>query len=98
MKSVVITGASGFIAGHLAALLKRRGHRVIGVSRGAVSDRAFDDIHKAALGETLVPLLREQRVDAVVHCANHAGAGEFQINVVGTTQWFDEAKAHHHSS
>jgi len=94
MRAVLITGAGGFIAGHLAATLKKNGHRVIGVARSTVNDPSFDEVYVAALGDSLQSLLNKQRIDAVVHCANHIGPNEFEINVVGTSQWFDEAKAH----
>ena len=94
MKTVLITGAGGFIAGHLAVLLKQKGHRVIGVSRSTVRNAEFDKTHTAALGETLEPVLSERPIDAIVHCANHTGADEYETNVVGTGRWFDEAKTH----
>lgn len=94
MKTVLITGGGGFIAGHLAILLKQKGHRVIGVSRSTVRNAEFDKTHTAALGETLEPVLSEQPIDAIVHCANHTGADEYETNVIGTSRWFDEAKAH----
>lgn len=93
MNTVLITGASGFIARHLAATLKPAGLRVVGVSRSAARVPGFDAIYCAALGSSLKPALDAETVDGVVHCANAAGDDELDTNVRGTTRWLEEARA-----
>lgn len=89
MKTVLITGAAGFIGFHLAALLLEQGHRVIGLD---AHDSYYDPALKVAR-ETrllnfpefqavrarvedpgvLMDLFDRHRPDAVVHLAAQAG-------------------------
>ncbi len=92
--TVMITGAGGFIGRHLAGRLSGEGYRVVGISRSGAAVEHCDATHRAALGDSLIPVMRQEDVDAVIHCANHAGPNEFAINVDGTRRWFEEATAH----
>jgi nucleoside-diphosphate-sugar epimerase len=93
VKTILVTGAHGFIAGMLAAHWRGSGCRVVGTARTAGSVPGFDAVYVCALGESLEALLASERVDAVVHTAYFAGPGEYEINVNGTTRWLEEARA-----
>ncbi len=90
--TVLITGANGFIARNLAKTLKGKQLRVIGTSRRPVRIDGFDKIHEASLMESLANVFETEKIDTVIHCANHVGENEFEINVNGTTRWLKEAK------
>jgi len=93
MKRVLVTGASGFIAGHLSRRLSEAGFRVVGTSRTGKSEPGFEKVYNVSLGETLASVLADSPVDAVIHAANHSGADEFSINYDGTRRWFDDARS-----
>ncbi len=90
MRTVLVTGASGFISGYLAPILKRSKWRVIGVARHEMD--GFDNTFVAGLGESILPILRNEKIDAIVHCANAVGDNEFMLNVDGTKRWLDEGR------
>ena len=93
MKTVLITGASGFIARHAARALAPAGERVIGVSRSGHAIDKFTGVYTAHLTNSISDILAKNPVDAVVHSANHAGQDEYRVNVEGTTRWMNEAEA-----
>lgn len=94
MTTVLITGATGFIARHLAVTLQAAGARVLGVSHsGTVAPPGYARVVRAGLGDSLLSLLAEERVDAIVHTALATGADEYRLNVEGTTRWLDEGRA-----
>jgi nucleoside-diphosphate-sugar epimerase len=101
MTTILITGASGFIARHLAQRLALseapdawvNGLRVLGVSRQARDLSGFERIYQASLGESLQSVFAAEKVDAVVHCALAEGPGAYELNVSGTTRWLDEARS-----
>jgi len=92
--TVMITGAGGFIGRHLAGRLSGEGYRVVGIARGGAALEHCHATYRAALGDSLISVMRQEDVDVVLHCANHAGPNEFAINVNGTRRWFEEAAAH----
>jgi nucleoside-diphosphate-sugar epimerase len=94
LKTVLITGAGGFIAGHLAKTLKLENIQTVGISRKATKIEGFDRVYNANLGDSLKPALDNEPIDCVVHCANHVGKNEFKINVNGTTRWLQETEQH----
>lgn len=93
MKTVLITGASGFIARNLARTLGKGEVHIVGVSRTATRVKGFEKLYRSSLGQSLGPVFDEERIDAVVHCAAHAGERVFETNVEGTTLWLQEAQA-----
>jgi nucleoside-diphosphate-sugar epimerase len=93
MKTVLVTGAGGFIARLLAARCKRDGWRVVGTVRRAGEVADFDATYLCALGDSLREVLSSERVDAVVHAAYTAGRGEYAVNVGGTGRWLEEARS-----
>lgn len=94
MTTVLITGATGFIARHLAVTLQGAGVRVLGVSHsGRAAPPGYAHIARVGLGDSLLPLLAGERVDAIVHTALATGADEYRLNVEGTARWLDEGRA-----
>jgi len=93
MKTVLITGANGFLARRLAARLGENSWRVIGTVRAAGAVPGFAATYPCALGDSLAEVLAGERVDTIIHAANHSGPGEYRINTGGTRRWFEEARA-----
>lgn len=93
MTTVLITGANGFIARHLAPTLAEAGMRVLGASRHEGSVPGFDRVFAARLGDSLAALFAAERVDAVVHTALDPGPRSYAANVDGTARWLEEAAA-----
>ncbi len=93
MTSVLITGAGGFIARHLAQTLHAAGLRALGASHSAAALPGYERVYPASLGETLLPALATEPVDAIVHTALASGPDAYRLNVEGTTRWLDEGRA-----
>src|SRR5215831_2431418 len=88
---VAVTGASGFIGGHVARRLVADGHRVIGYGRRPDPGLGFEYARWDITGEPAQDL---PRVDAVVHCAGSVtewgSDKEFDAaNVAGTRHVLD---------
>lgn len=90
--SLLITGASGFIGGRLAALALERGLRVRTLTRSEWMGEPFVPVGDRFFG-TLpwrIPEGCADGVDAVVHCAAMTGAGTDErardVNVLGTVR------------
>jgi len=92
MKTVLITGANGFIARRLARELKDAGHRVIGVTTSNAPTTLYDRVALARLGHSLGSVLDGEHVDVVIHAAYYSGPDEFEVNVDGTQRWIEEAQ------
>lgn len=93
MQTVLITGAGGFIARHLAVALRQVGWHVIGTSRQDASPAGFDRIYRRRLDDSLTEVFAQDAVDAVVHTALDTGSSAYETNVEGTTRWLEEAAA-----
>ncbi len=84
MRRCLITGATGFVGGHLAAHLLGAGHEVVGLTRGAPWAARWEEVAKAVplhavdLRETapLTPLLQRLQPEWVFHLAGYANAGK----------------------
>lgn len=92
MKTILITGASGFIAKSLAKVLKENQHKIIGISRNAQVIEDFDQVYYGFLGEPLVNVFQNEKIDAMVHCANFIGNDDYNINLTGTKLWAQQAQ------
>jgi uncharacterized protein YbjT (DUF2867 family) len=92
MPTVLITGANGFIARRIAERCHANGWRVVGTVRGNDTPEHLSAAYQCALGGSLEAVLTNERVEVVVHTANHAGPGEYEINVNGTLRWATELK------
>ncbi len=93
MTTVLITGAGGFIARRLAQTLDDAGMTVVGASHSAGVPPRYGRVFSASLGETLLPALASQPVDAIVHTALATGPDAYRLNVAGTGRWLDEGRA-----
>ena len=91
MGTVLLSGASGFIAQNTAKRLKKDGFRTLGVSHSSQSLNHFDAVFPGALTEPLDEVFLES-IDAFIHCAFHSGKDDFAINVQGTRLWADQAE------
>jgi nucleoside-diphosphate-sugar epimerase len=91
---VLVTGASGFLGGHVAELLSARGDRVRALVRKTSNRKHLEKLANVDLVEGSVESMDRVRaavdgVDAVVHCAGVVkarGVDEFfAVNVGGTS-------------
>lgn len=92
MGSVLLSGASGFIAQRAAEKLKKAGFRTIGVSQSSRNLPYFDAVYAGALTEPLEGVFGEG-IDAFIHCAYHSGKDDFAVNVEGTRLWAEQAES-----
>lgn len=66
---VLVTGASGFLGGHVVPELQRHGYEVFAAGRNEQAlARVADDYHRV-LGDLAALRARDLPVDAVIHCA-----------------------------
>ena len=91
MGTVLISGASGFIARNAAERLKKAGCRTIGVSRSHGCLPHFDAVYPGVLTQPLAGVF-EENIDGFVHCAYHSGKDDYAANVDGTRLWADQAE------
>lgn len=103
MANVLLTGASGFVGGHLLRELLANGHRVRALSRSPASDAALAD----AGAEPVRGSLQDQEalnaacrdVEAVFHCAANTSAWsrdrevQNETNIAGTCRLLAAAEA-----
>ncbi|MBE0460730.1 MAG: NAD(P)-dependent oxidoreductase [Candidatus Aminicenantes bacterium] len=93
MKKILISGANGFIAGHLAKRLKRPNFRIIGISRLLREINHYDYVYEGRLMTPLKNIFEREHIDVFIHCANYTGDNDYQVNVDGTKLWAEQAKA-----
>lgn len=93
MTRVLITGGSGFLGSHVAALLAARGDVELVVAADLRPGTERDGIRFAHLDVTdaagIAPVLREHQIDTVVHLAAIVNPGtdvdlEYRVDVTGT--------------
>ncbi len=94
---VLVTGGAGYIGGITVEQLVLAGHDVVVLDslatghRDAVAPGAELEVHSVSDKETVVRLLKEHRIEAVLHCAARSLVGQsmedpglyFNENVVG---------------
>jgi len=102
MQNVLVTGASGFVGGHIVQALRAQGIAVrclvrrssrLDFLRPSAPEFAWGDVRKP---ETLAPALAG--IDAVVHCAGLTKAGTrreyFQVNADGSQNLYSACREH----
>jgi UDP-glucose-4-epimerase GalE len=102
LAKILVTGGAGYIGSHTAYFLRKHGHSVIivdNLSRGNRDAVPGDLLREIDLHETekLTALMREERVDAVIHFAAYISVGEstqfpelyFLNNTSGSLTLFD---------
>lgn len=106
MKTILVTGAYGYIGSHICENLKRKGYRVVGVDRNTIKnpfaeqwiDHTIEhDFSIAVVGH----VLQQWEVDAVVHCAATSlvgpsvkdPSGYYENNLAKTKKILDELAA-----
>jgi GDP-4-dehydro-6-deoxy-D-mannose reductase len=95
---VLVTGARGFVGGHLTAALRARGHEVVEADRAARDDVLELDVTDGLAVRAVFDLVRP---DAVAHLAAQASVGEsledpdgtFRVNAGGTLHVLNAARA-----
>lgn len=92
MKTVLITGAKGFIAGNIARVLKEAGSTVLGTSRNPGQINNYDEVYCGILGEPLKDVFDKQSIDVVVHCAYDKQELDNINNAEGTRIWAEQAE------
>ena len=80
---ILITGASGFVAGHLASHLSKRGHAVTGLSRRGNPRWAFGDLVDEAVFHG---------IEVLIHCAHDFAPDSMQRTIDGTTALAEAAR------
>jgi NADH dehydrogenase len=77
-KRIAITGATGFLGGHLARALIAAGHEVVSISRSRVGIDDVERLRKALVG-----------CDAVAHCAgiNREIGATLMVSESGGSRW-----------
>jgi uncharacterized protein YbjT (DUF2867 family) len=90
MRTVLISGANGFIAQNAAKRMKDAGYRTIGVSRRPKQLAHYDAVYKGVLSGSIKGVF-EENIDVFIHCAYHSGKDDYAINVEGTRLWAKQA-------
>jgi nucleoside-diphosphate-sugar epimerase len=91
MGTILLSGASGFIARNAAEKLKKAGFRTIGLSHNFQRLPHFDAVYPGTLSQPLIDVFGEN-IDVFVHCAYHSGKDDYTVNVEGTRLWADQAE------
>ena len=102
MATILVTGGAGYIGSHTRYFLQKQGYRVVVVDsleRGYKEAVPNEILHVVNLRDTekLAALLRDEKVDAVIHFAAYIAVGEstkvpdkyFSNNVCGSLSLFE---------
>jgi UDP-glucose 4-epimerase len=103
-KTVVVTGAAGYIGGQTALMLADVGHRVVGIDKAKCPKRLqsvfHDYIEKDFAHEDSLVKILIHAPDAIIHCAANSLVGPsikhpgryFENNVVNTLTLLDQVR------
>ncbi len=102
MAKILVTGGAGYIGSHTRYFLEKSGHSVVVVddlSRGFEEAVPAGALHRIDTRDTqkLIALLRQERIEAVIHFAAYISVGEsterpelyFSNNVCGSLSLFE---------
>ena len=98
---VLVTGAGGFVGGHIARHMAKAGHRVRGLTRSQPATYAGDPDIEWVTGDLRDPDVRRRAVDGmrgVIHAAGWVSLGRdrrgfgHEINVVATRHLVEESR------
>jgi nucleoside-diphosphate-sugar epimerase len=92
MKTVLISGANGFIGGYIAKAMKNPGVKIIGIDVEPKPLKHFDEVYRGRLLEPLKDVFDKEKIDVFIHCAYHMGKDEYKTNVTGTILWAKQAQ------
>lgn len=70
---VLVTGAGGFLGGHIVDALRAAGHEVVAPGRHELDLRAFAAPWSSSVQAATDAVAASQRVDAIVHAASRVG-------------------------
>lgn len=105
MMRILITGATGFVGGHLSRAMVADGHEVFAIVRGSNVGRLAPEARPLLYegrGENLIGILTESRPDVVIHAATKYLASHqpsdiaplVQSNILFGTQLMDAMARH----
>lgn len=84
MKTIVVTGASGYIGGQISIMLKDAGYRVVGIDRREYPSHlsgVFDRfVHNDFASNSGLNTLIQEQPDAIMHCAATSLVGPSMTN------------------
>jgi GDP-4-dehydro-6-deoxy-D-mannose reductase len=96
---VLVTGAGGFVGGHLVPALAQQGHEVVGTGLSEDGDLRYLDIREP---ESVDAVVKDVRPDWVFHLAGQSSVSlswrepalTYEVNAIGTHHLFDAIHRH----
>lgn len=100
MRSILVTGSSGYLGQALIPALRQAGHRVVGLD--PLPSTTTDVVGSVADRATVARIMHESDVGSVIHAgalhkpqvATHSRQEFVDVNVTGTLNLLEEAVAH----
>ena len=92
MSPILITGANGFVGRALGPAVQKAHFATLGVARNAAQLPGYDKVYHGQLGQPLIGVFGEQKIDVMIHCANASGPNDYELNVGGTKILEEQAR------
>jgi len=89
-KSILITGASGFIGRNLCEYFFKNKMEVIALFNKKITHRFYTQAYKRSLGEPIKDILKKHQIDLIIHAAYTPKS--YEKNITGTIIWATEGK------